>query len=228
MPSHKDKFPGGGGRLPEHIPGGHEPEEVDVSAGYEVSDVKITGIIVFLVALGIFVGVTAVLCYGIGKVINARMNREDGPTTKWTKTVDIRQLGNLPSNPDMQNKVAELTQTFPAPRLQTDDGNQDLADLHQREDLLLDHYSWVNQQQGKVRIPIERAMELIAQRGLPVAPPTQSEPLMTGDTKPVVTAPLTDGFARTAYEQELPTAEGNNVGDQSGSGGAGTGKAGVE
>ncbi len=70
------------------------------------------------------------LCYGIGKVINARMNKEDGPNSKWTKTVDVRQLGNLPSSPELQNKVAELTQNFPTPRLQTDDGNQDVADLH--------------------------------------------------------------------------------------------------
>ena len=82
----------------------------------------------------------------------------------------MRQLGNLPSSPELQNKVAELTQTFPTPRLQTDDGNQDVADLHAREDLLLDNYSWIDQSEGKVRIPIERAMELIAQRGLPVAP----------------------------------------------------------
>ena len=129
---------------------------------------------VFLAALGIFVAVTAVLCYGIGKVINAHMNKEDGPTSKWTKTVDIRQLGNLPSNPEMQNKVAELTQQFPTPRVQTDDGNQDVADLHAREDLLLDNYSWVDASKGKVRIPIERAMELIAQRGLPVAPAVQT------------------------------------------------------
>ncbi len=111
-----------------------------------------------------------VLCYGIGKVINAHMNKEDGPNSKWTKTVDVRQLGNLPSNPELQNKMAEMTQTFPTPRVQTDDGNQDVADLHAREDLLLDNYSWVDQSKGKVRIPIERAMELIAQRGLPVAP----------------------------------------------------------
>ena len=84
----------------------------------------------------------------------------------------------------MQNKVAELTQSFPTPRVQTDDGNQDVADLHAREDLLLDNYSWVDQSQGKVRIPIERAMELIAQRGLPVAPAVQTAPLMTGDSKP--------------------------------------------
>ena len=126
------------------------------------SDVKITGILVFITALSIFVVVTAVLCYGIGKVINARMNKEDGPNTKWTKTVDIRQLGNLPNNPEMQNKVAELTQQFPTPRVQVDDGNQDVADLHAREDMLLDNYSWVDPAHTKVRIPIERAMELIA------------------------------------------------------------------
>ncbi len=221
MPSHNNEFPEGGGRLPEHIPGGREPEGVDITAGYEVSDVRITGIIVFLVSLGIFVVVTAVVCYGIGKVINARMNREDGPKTKWTQTVDIRSLGDMPSSPAMQNKVAELTQNFPAPRVQTDDGNQDLADLHQRENLLLDHYSWVNEKQGQVRIPIDRAMELLAKQGLPVAPPVQLPKLMTGDSRPVVTAPLTNGYAPTAYDQELPSVQGNNVGDQPGGGSAG-------
>jgi hypothetical protein len=227
MPSHDDyKADQGGGRLSDqHIPGGHEPESVDISAGYEVSDVKITGIVVFLVALGVFVGVTFVLCFGIGKVINARMNREDGPTNKWSKTVDIRQLGNLPSSPAMQNKVAELTQSFPTPRVQTDDGNQDLVDLHLHEDLLLEHYSWVNQQQGKLRIPIERAMELVVSKNmLSVMQPAPTEAPMAGDAEPRVTTPLTDGFSRTAYEQELPAAAGDVThGNQPGSG-----KAGVE
>src|ERR1017187_9631399 len=97
---------------PENHGSGHEPENIDTSKGFEQSDVKITGILVFITALSIFVVVTAILCYGIGKVINARMNKEDGPNTRWTKTVDVRQLGNLPNNPDLQNKVAELTQQF--------------------------------------------------------------------------------------------------------------------
>jgi len=183
---------------------GHEPEkhEVDASAGFERSDVGIPGIVVFLTALAIFVAVTGLLCYGIGKVINAHMNKEDGRTAKWTKTVDVRQLGNMPSSPELQNKMAEITQTFPTPRVQTDDGNQDVANLHAREALLLDNYSWVDQSQGKVRIPIERAMELIAQRGLPVAPAVETAPPMTGDNVPTVTVPLTDGFAPTAFEQE--------------------------
>jgi hypothetical protein len=185
-----------------HEPEDHKPEEVDASAGYERSDVKISGIVVFLTALAIFVVVTAVLSYGIGKVINAHLLKEDGPNNKWTKTVDVRQLGNLPSSPELQNKIAALTQQFPTPRVQTDDGNQDVADLHAREDLLLEHYSWVDRGQGKVRIPVERAMELLAQSGLPVAPVVTEAPLMTGESKPTVHHPLTNGFARTGYEQE--------------------------
>jgi hypothetical protein len=192
---------------PENHGSGHEPEKIDTSAGFEQSDVKITGILVFITALSIFVVVTAVLCYGIGKVINARMNQEDGPNTKWTKTVDIRQLGNMPNNPELQNKVAELTQQFPAPRVQVDDGNQDVADLHRREDLLLDNYSWVDPTHTKVRIPIERAMELIAQRGLPVAPAVQTAPMMTGEKAPALQVPLTNGFALTGFEQEEAQTE---------------------
>ncbi len=187
--------------------GSHGPKDIDASAGYEQTDVRVTGILVFLTSLAIFVGVCGIVTYGMGKLINAHMNKEDGPNSKWTKTAEIRELGNLPSNPEMQNKVAEITRNFPTPRVQTDDGNQDVADLHQREDLLLDHYTWIDQSQGKVRIPIERAMQLIAQKGLPVAPPVQQAPLMAGDHKPTITVPLTSGFARTGYEQDQVAAQ---------------------
>jgi hypothetical protein len=186
---------------------GGEPEEIDIAAGYEKSDVGVRGIAVFLTSLLIFVGVSGVLSYGIGKVIFSRMAKEDGPRDKWTKSVDVKDLGNLASNPELQNKIAATTNEFPTPRLQTDDGNQEIADLHNREDLLLENYSWADKSQGKVRIPIERAMELIAQQGLPVAPAVQQAPLMAGDMKPVVTVPLTSGFARTGYEHDRAIAE---------------------
>lgn len=197
MPQHDDE------QLGSHGP---RQEEIDTSAGYELSDVRVTGIAVFLTALLIFVAVTGILCYGIGKVINAEMNKEDGPNSKWTKTAEVRELGNMPSSPQLQNKMAELTQQFPTPRVQTDDGNQDVADLHAREDLLLENYTRVEGKPGAVRIPIERAMDLIAQRGLPVAPAAQKAPLMTGDHVPTVQDPLTNGFARTAYELDVEAA----------------------
>jgi hypothetical protein len=198
-------------------PDGNKPEEVDASKGYEASDVRVSGILVFLVALTIFAVVTAAMAYGVGKVLDARMAKEDGPPSKWTKTVDVRQLGDMPNSPELQNKVATLMQQYPTPRLQTDDGAQDVTDLHAREDLLLNNYSWVDQSQGKVRIPIERAMELIAQRGLPVAPAVEQAPLMTGDQKPQVIFPLTSGFARTGYELDQAKAqavEGTRAGEQ--------------
>jgi hypothetical protein len=188
-------------------PDGREPDpqerqQPDASAGFERSDVKARGIVVFLIAMGVFVVVTAVLSYGIGKLLFAHMAKEDKPKSKWATTVDVRPLGNMASNPELKNKMAEATQQFPTPRLQTDDGSQETADLHAKEDLLLENYSWASQEQGKVRIPIERAMELMAQSGLPVAPHMEDAPLMTGDSKPVVAVPLTNGFARTGYELE--------------------------
>ena len=205
MPTHNDNEPEHGiWQQPED----RGPEEIDVSAGYEKSDVRVTGIIVFLTALGIFVVVTAVLCYGIGRVINAHMKKEDGPRNKWSTSVDVTTLGNLASSPELQNKMATMTQQFPTPRLQTDDGNQEIADLHGREDLLLNHYTWVDDAHTKVRIPIEQAMEqLVASNSLKVAPEVVAAPLLTGDSKPVVKAPLTDGFARTGYEQDQAAAE---------------------
>jgi hypothetical protein len=188
--------------MPTHKHNEPERDQVDASKGYEHSDVGVAGIAVFLTALTVFVVVTGLLSYGIGKVINAHLAKEDGARSKWVKTVDVRPLGNMPSNPELENKMAELTQQLPAPKLQTDDGLQDTADLHAKEDLLLEYYSWADQGQGKVRVPIERAMELIAQRGLPVAPQMEHAPLLTGETRPTVAVPLTNGFARTAYEQD--------------------------
>ena len=135
-----------------HEPDGNKQEKIDSSSGYEKSDVRVSGVLMFIVALSIFASVTAALSYGIGKVLDARMAKEDGPASKWTKTVDVRPLGNMANSPEMQNKLAEMTQTFPTPRVQTDDGNQDIADLHAREDLLLNNYSWVDPAQGKCRI----------------------------------------------------------------------------
>jgi hypothetical protein len=182
---------------------GHKPEKqgANGAAGFEQSDVRIRGVIVFLTAMAVFIAVAGLVAYGVGKVINARLNKEDGPPSKWTKSVDVRQLGNMPSNPALQNKMAGMTQNFPTPRVQTDDGSEDISELHAREQLLLDNYSWVDPAQGKVRLPIGRAMALIAERGLPVVSPAKTAPPMTGDKVPAVPLPLTGGFAPTAYEQ---------------------------
>jgi hypothetical protein len=200
--------------MPTHEPPAHDPHDPNStdynpgadSPGYEVTDVNVKGIVVFLASLFAFVGVFFIFCFGMGKVINTAILKSDGPPNKWNM-IGAQPAGkrqDLTSNAVMeQNQLNQMVQKFPTPRLQTDDGNQEIAEMHAREDLLLNNYSWVDRSNGKVRIPIARAMEIIAKNGLPVAPEEQTvEPLMAGDRAPVLTVPLTDGFARTGYEQQ--------------------------
>lgn len=175
-----------------------------VREGYELTDASTGGIAVFLIGLAVSVGIFFAVCYVFGTVINNGLNKADGPTNRWKAPYQVAPTKALRSNAQLeQEQLSKLSQEFPHPQLQLDDGNTDLAALHDREDLLLNYYSWVDQSKGTVRIPIQRAMELIAQRGLPVAPTEQHQPLMTGDSTPTVQMPLTDGFAPTAYDQQV-------------------------
>ncbi len=54
----------------------------------------------------------------------------------------------------------------PPPRLQTYPFD-DIKELRKEENKVLDHYAWVDQNAGVVRIPIERAIDVLAEKGLP-------------------------------------------------------------
>ena len=170
--------------------------------GYEVTDVNVNGILVFLSGLAGFLAVFFAFCFVMGKVINTAFIKADGPADKW-HAATTRERENLANNPDLQQREFEkLTAAFPEPRVDLDDGNQQTADLHAREDLMLNYYS-STPGQDSIRIPIARAMELIVQHGLPVHTEPAAAKLMAGETAPVVQAPLTNGFARTGYEQDV-------------------------
>jgi hypothetical protein len=189
-----------------HRPGVRDPE----NPGYEVRDVNVGGIATFIAGLLGFLLIFFVFCFFMGRAINYALVKQDGPVTKWHAgqgelgaTPRGEKREDLTSNAVMeQRQLAQMTQSFPTPRLEIDDGNQDIADLHAREDLLLDYNSTSKDlTAGTVRIPIDRAMQLIVQRGLPQPPASaQPGPPMAGETAPTVRAPLTDGFARTGYE----------------------------
>jgi len=179
-----------------HLAGPQDPDH----PGYEVTDVNVNGIVVFLSGLVGSLLVFFLVCYLLGKVINGQLAKSDGPEDKWHQTA-AGPHETLVTNPALQqHELQQISKTFPEPRLEMDDGLQNTADLHAREDLFLDYYSSLPNEKG-IRIPIERAMELIAQRGLPVNAHATAETLMAGDSVPVVQAPLTNGFARTGYEQ---------------------------
>ena len=193
---------------PDH--GKVTPSQAHPSLGYEASDVNTHDVLVFLLSLGVFVAIFFLFVFYMGKVINTQLVKHDGPPSKWnTATAAPHKMGkSMQSVSAMeQQQLQSMTQRFPTPRLQMDDGNQDLVDMHQREDLLLDHYTWVDKQQGVVRIPINQAMELIVEKGLPVAPGGSATAEESAMDAAKITPPLTNGFARTTYEQEEQTEE---------------------
>ena len=62
--------------------------------------------------------------------------------------------------------VAAAAHEFPTPQLQINDVSEMKEEVAE-ETGKLTHYQWVDQSQGVVRIPIDRAMQLVLQRGLP-------------------------------------------------------------
>jgi hypothetical protein len=69
--------------------------------------------------------------------------------------------------PEYPLAVGEQTRVPPEPRLQTNP-REDLRILRAREDGVLNSYGWVDRTTGVVRIPIDEAIKLTVQRGLPV------------------------------------------------------------
>lgn len=61
----------------------------------------------------------------------------------------------------------------PAPRLQTNPAGN-LPETLEHENSILSTYGWVDKSQGVVRIPIDRALDLVAERGLPAFPPARA------------------------------------------------------
>ncbi|MBV9673624.1 MAG: hypothetical protein JO076_12480, partial [Verrucomicrobia bacterium] len=79
---------------------------------------------------------------------------------------------------EIRPQQANESERFPSPRLQVNP-RDDLVNYQNRENRTLNSGGWIDRSKGIVRIPIEQAMALIVQRGLPVRPtelgPTEVE-----------------------------------------------------
>lgn len=192
--------------------------------GYEVTDVNTKGVVVFLGGLVSFLVVFFVLCYAMGKAINYGLLKQDqqaasqNPLSAVSPQAVQKRGESLANNPEQEQlQAAAIAQSFPTPRVPTDDDNQETADMHAREDLLLEHYTAADPSEGPegtIRIPIERAMTLLVKRGLPAAQSQANtvQSKLTGDTQYEASAPLTAGFARTGYELDQMESRAQKIG----------------
>ena len=71
----------------------------------------------------------------------------------------------------------------PAPRLQVSPA-EDLREMRQREEREMASYAWEDRPAGFIRIPLERALEIVARQGVPSwSPPAVTPPAAPGKEK---------------------------------------------
>ena len=122
---------------------------MDENKRHEETDINVWAVGKFAVAL-VLVAVAAIfLLFGL---IRYLLSREGGP-------------------PAGRSQVAanEPAKAFPQPQLQENEV-LDLKAMRAAEDQVLNSYAWMDPEKGVVRIPIERAIDLLAERGLPSRP----------------------------------------------------------
>jgi hypothetical protein len=129
--------------MTDHSRPQHEPAEFD-------SEIHVRAIFFAIAGLALVIALSFVGVIAFSKVLKARsIERDPAP---------------LP--------VAEANQPRPRPRaaLQADP-TADMVKFAKEEEAALTSYAWVDRASGVVQIPVDRALELVAERGLPVPPP---------------------------------------------------------
>src|ERR1700736_1250490 len=142
------------------------------NGGYERRDIGVAPVLYFMLGLAVAGLLVYFLVDGIYSDLEKRSETQQTPVSPLVTNApaDTRKL-----SADYKDY---LKQSFPAPQLEIDERSQ-LDKIRLDEEQTLSSYDWVDQKAGTVRIPIDRAMDLIAQRGLPVRPQG------TGNTAPV-------------------------------------------
>jgi|HubBroStandDraft_4_1064222.scaffolds.fasta_scaffold134053_2 hypothetical protein len=128
----------------------HHPPEHG-SEGYERSDADVRSLLRFGAALAILI---ALVMWGMVHTYNFFAKRESlGPPAS-----PFENQRQLPPPPHLQPQPTTDLRRY--------------CEIEQQE---LTTYGWVDQHAGIVRIPVDRAMEMVLQKGLPARPPNQSD-----------------------------------------------------
>jgi len=121
-----------------------DPKHNSIGHETDTGDVRAIGLTGLALAMGI--AITLLIVYGIFQYLR------------------LHPIVIAPASP-----LAETgRQQFPPqPRIEEDPA-MELKELHSHEDSILSTYGWADRQLGRVRIPIDRAMELQMERGFQV------------------------------------------------------------
>jgi hypothetical protein len=150
----------GGAHGATHDPSG-EPRNADVS--FEKADVQPTTIYWYLGVLAIAVMLSYVVCVFVLRA-----------TTKIAHDFDTPP-------PAIREEMGSAYESMPPePRLQgvpghTSDPQADLRQKIQSDTEANEKIAWIDQSAGIAQIPVQDAMKIIAEKGLPAAPPAEKK-----------------------------------------------------
>ncbi|HEY8458753.1 MAG TPA: hypothetical protein VIM99_00140 [Blastocatellia bacterium] len=135
---------------------GHDANEAENL--HEPNVINIPGVVVFLIALAAAIVVVVLLLRGLLVYFDERKAEEAPPRSPLATGV------KLPPEPRLQGAPGSVRS--PA---------EDIRQFFEQEKRMLNSYGWIDQRNGIIHIPIERAKSLIEQRGLQGAPPTATQ-----------------------------------------------------
>jgi hypothetical protein len=114
---------------------------------HEESDVDVWAVGRFVVAMVAVLAIALGLLFGLFRYFEAATGGVK--PAAWERV----NPGKLPPEPRLEETPVE-----------------DLRKFREAEERQLNGYGWIDRENGVVRIPIARAMDLLAQRGLPARP----------------------------------------------------------
>ena len=145
------------------------PEKSTGHGDYERSDIGIAGVVYFLIGLAVAAVIVHFVVAGLYKFLENRSEARQRAVSPLV-TNAARDTRTLPPEYKTDAEGADyekyLQKNFPEPQLETNERTE-LNKIRLREEETLSTYDYVDKNAGTVRIPIDRAMDILVQRGLP-------------------------------------------------------------
>jgi len=148
---------------------------------FERKDISVNGVVVFLVGLAAMIVISYFVVDVFYGFLEKHFEAQQAPVSPLVTNAQ-KDTRRLP--PQYGEDYAKyLKESFPEPQLETDERTQ-LNEVRLREEDILGTYGYVDKNAGTIRIPIERAMDLLVQQGLPVLPQTGGVAAQTAKSQP--------------------------------------------
>ena len=141
----------------------HEYAVTPPGSGHEHTDANVWIIVKF----GLWLAISAIVIHvGLGFLFGLFVTQSEETVVEFPLA---GQEHRLPAAPTLQR--------FP---------ENEFHDFQVREEAVLHQYGWVNKERGTVRLPIDEAMRLTVERGLPVRAQQTTEPPPDAQAQPEV------------------------------------------